>query len=207
MEETVPQQTYDDWSGFYDATFGRLVARRQQRAVYELRAMPGQRVLDIGIGTGATLPHFPKDVHVVGLDLSEGMLRIARKRASNGTALSCDLIRGDAMEPPFAPESFDHLLITHVVTVVPDPPKLISAATDLVKPGGRVVVLNHFRSTLPVYGRMVAAFNSVSLRLGWRCDLTFEDIFGHADPRLKLQYRFKLQQFDFWQIAVFERRR
>lgn len=206
MEETAPQQTYDGWSGFYDATFGRLVVRRQMRAVKEVRAKPGQRVLDIGVGTGATLKHFDKGVHVVGLDLSEGMLGIARERAMNGTVARCDLIRGDALAPPFAPESFDHLLITHVVTVVPDPRKLLNAATNLVKPGGRVVVLNHFRSNMPIYGRMVAAFNTLSMRLGWRCDLTFEDIFANADPRLELQYRFKLQPIDLWQIAVFQRR-
>ena len=76
-------RVYDLWSSFYDHTFGRIVAQRQVRALKDLHCQSGQWVLDIGVGTGIAIAHYPRDVNIVGLDLSQGMLRqAAGKNAS-----------------------------------------------------------------------------------------------------------------------------
>jgi phosphatidylethanolamine/phosphatidyl-N-methylethanolamine N-methyltransferase len=200
MEEAKTSGLYDLWAKFYDATFGRLVRRRQVRAVEVLRARPGERVLDLGIGTGMTLPHYPKGVQVVGMDLSPGMLGKARAKAATSGAERIDLILGDAMHPPFAAGSFDHVLITHVISVVSEPPKLLAWARRLVKPGGRIVILNHFQSANPLIRFFERWLNPLFVKIGWRSDLDLAELL-RACP-MGVEYQFKLSRFDLWQIIV-----
>lgn len=200
MEESTTSALYDLWAKFYDYTFGHLVRNRQVRAVQELRARPGERVLDLGIGTGMTLPHYPRHVRVVGMDLSPGMLTKAKAKAATSDAERIDLILGDAMHPPFAERSFDHVLITHVISVVSEPPKLLAWARRLVKPGGRIVILNHFQSTNPLIRFFERWLNPLFVKIGWRSDLDLAELL-RACP-MGVEYQFKLRRFDLWQIIV-----
>lgn len=200
MTEEATSPLYDLWSKFYDYTFGALVRNRQTRALQQLRPAPGERVLDIGVGTGMTLKHYRKDITVVGMDLSAGMLAKARKKIKRDGLDHCVLVQGDAMAPPFADHSFDHVMITHVVTVVSDPQKLMRWAQRMVKPGGRVVVLNHFLSTSPFIAWWEKILNPIFVKIGWHSDLSLEDCLRGTD--LTVRYNFKMSHFDLWQIVV-----
>ena len=81
MEEERTSKQYDNWSGIYDLTFGKLVRKRVKRSIQELQLKPGQTVLDIGIGTGVSIGHYPEGTNVVGMDISAGMLKQARQQA------------------------------------------------------------------------------------------------------------------------------
>lgn len=200
MKEQSTGPLYDLWARFYDGTFGKLVERRQRAALAAIRAQPGQRVLDLGVGTGMTLPHYPPDVKVVGMDLSGGMLDKAREKAERENLADVALVQGDAMHPPFAPHSFDHVLVTHVISVVSDPARLLRVARTMVKPGGRVVILNHFASTHPVVRFFERLLNPIFLRIGWKSDLDLAEVL-RACP-MGLEHRFKLARLDLWQIVV-----
>lgn len=200
MKEPVTSKTYDLWSWFYDRTFGALVQNRQVRAVHQLRTRAGDRVLDIGVGTGMLLPIYPRDVTVVGMDLSGGMLAKAAAKRDEYGLNHCHLVRADAMLPPFAPASFDHIVITHTITVVSDPAKLIRWAAHLLKPRGRIIVLNHFLSTQPLVAWFEKVLNPLFMRIGWRSDLGLEDVLRGTD--LQVEYRFKMRLVDLWQIIV-----
>ena len=200
MTESVTSKTYDVWSWFYDHTFGALVRRRQQRAVQQLRTTRGDRVLDIGVGTGMLLPLYPRDVTVVGMDLSGGMLAKAAKKRQELRLDHCHLVRADAMLPPFADASFDHVVITHTISVVSEPGRLIQWAARLLKPGGRIIMLNHFQSSHPVVAWFERVLNPIFVKIGWRSDLSLEDVLRNVD--LHVAYRFKMRLFDLWQIVV-----
>jgi len=200
MKEATTGRLYDAWAWIYDGTFGKLVERRQKRAVAELRAGPGQRVLDLGVGTGMTLNLYPPEVKVIGVDLSAGMLRKAEKKIQQQQLTNCQLVQADALLAPFEDESFDHIMITHVISVVSDPVKLLHEARRLVKPNGRIVILNHFQSSVPFVAFWERLFNPIFIKIGWKSDLSLEDCL--AGVNLHAHYRFKLRTLDIWQIVV-----
>ena len=203
MSEPSTGRIYDLWARAYDGTFGRLVHKRQIRAIRELRAAPGDRVLDLGIGTGMSLLDYDPGLRVTGLDLSAGMLAKARDKVGARGFTHVGLVQGNALATPFADATFDQVMISHTISVVSQPNALLHEARRLVRPGGRVVVLNHFRSPLPVVGTLERVLNPLFVKIGWRSDLTLEECTQGVD--LRQLYRFKLSAADLWQIVVFVR--
>ena len=110
---------------------------------------PGQRVLEIGIGTGLTLLHYPAGTDVTGIDLSPGMLDLARERATSlGERLKADLRVMDAQALAFPDESFDVVLFTLCLCTIPDPGRAVTEGLRVCKAGGRLGFLEHVRSNL-----------------------------------------------------------
>ena len=168
MREFSTKKIYDVQSSFHDATFGRLTKRRVQRAVEHIMARRGQSVLDLGVGTGASLEFYAGDVKVIGVDLSLGMMREARLKIDELGIENVTLMQADALHLPFADDSFDHVLITHVISVVSDPVAVIRQAQRVCKPGGRIVMLNHFQSTNRFISLLEAWASPFCTKLGWQ---------------------------------------
>ncbi len=202
MTEAVTSKTYDLWSWFYDYTFGALVTQRQKRAVEQvcLRLKPGQKVLDIGVGTGLTLKWYPREVDFVGMDLSAGMLAKAEVRRRELAMTHCRLVRGDAMLPPFAPASFDHVVMCHTISVVSEPARVLRWAARLLKPTGSLLLLNHFQSVNPVVGAVERWLNPMFMKIGWQSDVALEDLLRQTS--LRVDYIHKVSLLDLWQIVA-----
>ena len=196
-------KVYDLWSRLYDRTFGFVAQKRQKCAMAQLPLKAGDRVLDLGVGTGMTMPLYPRDVKVIGMDLSLGMLTLAAAKHQAMKLDHCLLVQGDAMAPPFAAASFDHVLISHTIGVVSDPVGVLRLAARLVRPGGRIVVLNHFQSSRPFVAAVENALNPLCRRIGWRSNLPLESLL--RGPDLDLEYCFQIRLADLWKIAVLRR--
>jgi phosphatidylethanolamine/phosphatidyl-N-methylethanolamine N-methyltransferase len=202
MTDTAPRpsETYDAWAPIYDRTFGALVTRKRRRALADLHLQPGQRVLDLGIGTGEALETYPPGVEVVGVDLSAGMLGKARQRLDrDGRPADRHLVRANAQMPPFADHAFDHVVLTHVVSVVDRPVDVMRHAARLVRPGGTVLVVNHFLDPESPLSGVKKLLNPLCIRIGWRSDLTLADCLDGVP--LRVEHASRSSPFDLWQTV------
>jgi phosphatidylethanolamine/phosphatidyl-N-methylethanolamine N-methyltransferase len=181
-------------------TFGRLVRRRIARAISHMNIKPGDRVLDLGIGTGASLDFYPKQGKIVGIDLSSGMLRECKKKLQNRRLAPTHLIQGNALELPFHDDAFDHVFISHVISVVSDPYLLIKEAQRVLKPLSRIVIVNHFQSTNRFLAMLEKFLCPLCTKLGWRSDLPLQDLIRRTG--VEVDYRFKLESIDLWETVV-----
>lgn len=200
MQESSTKKIYDVHSVFYDATFGRLVRRRIAGAIGHMNIANTDRVLDLGIGTGVSLNYYPNRGRVFGIDLSSGMLRQARKKIAERGLEHAEVFQADALFLPFADDSFDHVFISHVISVVSDPYRLIEEAQRVAKPGARIVLVNHFQSTNRFIAMVEKWLCPLCTRLGWRSDLGLNDLVQRTG--VQIDYRYKLEQIDLWETVV-----
>src|SRR5690242_3180454 len=200
MQEASTKKIYDIHSLFYDATFGRLVKRRIERAINHMNIQPTDRVLDLGIGTGVSLNFYPNRGRIIGVDLSAGMLREARKKIAERGLTHATVFQADALRLPFGDDTFDHVFISHVISVVSDPYQLVREAQRVAKPNARIVIVNHFQST----NRFIALFEKwlcpLCTKFGWRSDLALQDLIRRTG--VEVDYRYKLESIDLWETVV-----
>src|SRR5262245_12714032 len=137
---------YYEFSHLYDAVFGRVFYPRIARVIRSLDIQPGARILEIGVGTGLSLSAYPSHCQVVGIDLAPDMLERAQERIDRHGWRHISVEQGDALALRFAENSFDYVMAFHVVSVVPDAPRLMAEAQRVCRPGGVISVINHFRS-------------------------------------------------------------
>ncbi|MEM6334215.1 MAG: methyltransferase domain-containing protein [Planctomycetota bacterium] len=190
---------YEAWAPVYDRTFGALSAGVRRRALERMGVKAGDRVLDLGVGTGTIFDAMEPGVRVVGLDLCAGMLRRAQQRRGVGRD-GRYVVRGDAGLPPFAEGVFDHVVLTHVVSVVDDPAAMMAWAARLVKPTGGVMVVNHFVEPGTWVGGVKRALNPLCVRVGWRSDLSLAECLEGVP--LSVEYSMKVSPVGLWRIVM-----
>jgi phosphatidylethanolamine/phosphatidyl-N-methylethanolamine N-methyltransferase len=200
MQEATTQGIYDFHSLFYDATFGRLVRRRIARAIGHMDIKVQDCVLDLGIGTGASLSYYPNRGRIYGVDLSAGMLRECRKKIRERGLDHVSVFQADAMRLPFADDTFDHVFISHVISVVSDPCRMVQEVQRVAKPDARIVIVNHFQSTNRLIAMVEKWLCPLCTRLGWRSDLALQDLIRRTG--VLVDYRYKLESIDLWETVV-----
>lgn len=200
MQESSTKKIYDVHSVFYDATFGRLVKRRIERAINHMNIDDADRVLDLGIGTGVSLNFYPNRGRIIGIDLSAGMLREARKKVRERGLDRATIFQANALELPFADNTFDHVFISHVISVVSDPYRLVQEAQRVAKPSARIVIVNHFQSTNRFIALIEKWLCPLCTKLGWRSDLALQDLVRRTG--VEVDYRYKLESIDLWETVV-----
>jgi phosphatidylethanolamine/phosphatidyl-N-methylethanolamine N-methyltransferase len=200
MQEASTKKIYDVHSVFYDATFGRLVKRRIERAINHMNISDTDRVLDIGIGTGVSLGFYPDRGQIIGVDLSAGMLREARKKIRERGLRHTTVFQANALQLPFADDTFDQVFISHVISVVSDPYQLIREAQRVSRPQARIVMVNHFQSTNRFIGMVEKWLCPLCTKLGWRSDLALQDLIRRTG--VEIDFRYKLETVDLWETVV-----
>jgi phosphatidylethanolamine/phosphatidyl-N-methylethanolamine N-methyltransferase len=190
---------YAAWSHLYDYVFKVFFYRRLGHAIQLLDIKPGQRVLDVGVGTGLSLDFYPPHCQVVGIDLSREMLAKARERATRLGLRNVQLLEMDATRLAFPSDSFDHVVAAHVMSVVPDPVKALAEIKRVTRSDGKIVIINHFQSTNRTLKQIQAWLNPLTRRIGWRTDLDLTSLVreGHID----VDFEYKLKRGDLWKVV------
>lgn len=164
------KRVYATWAKFYDKVYHHMLARPQREAV-EAACDCGSDILEIGVGTGLTLPYFKKGTHVVGADLSLDMLKVAkRKVAERGFDHVRGLVVMDACRLGFADESFDAVTAQFVITLVPDPEQALAEMDRVLRPGGEIVVSSRLVDDGGPLAPFWAALAPLAKAVGWSTD-------------------------------------
>jgi phosphatidylethanolamine/phosphatidyl-N-methylethanolamine N-methyltransferase len=198
LEHESVKRIYAGYSGVYDTLFKRFFYPRIKHAIFSMGIKSGERVLDVGVGTGLSLPLYPKHSQVVGIDISSDMLRKARRKVEEEGLSHIELREMDAMKLDFEDDSFDKVFISHVVSVVPDPKRVMSEVRRVCKDRGKVVIVNHFKSRNKMVAGMQKMINPLSRRIGWRSDLCIDEFISSSG--LRIDSTFKLKKVDLWQL-------
>ena len=180
IDEDAVLDAYRRWAPIYDYTFGRI-AREGRRHAVELINEGYGRVLEVGVGTGLSLPDYDRRLEIVGIDLSPDMLEKARERVARKGIRNVRLLEMDAADIKFADSTFDIVYAPYLISVVPDPVAVVKEMRRVCRPGGRIVILNHFRSAGRIASsleRMIAPF---TLYLGFKSDLDLPAFLVQAD--------------------------
>lgn len=179
------EQAYRRYARFYDVCFGAVFQPGRRAIVDTMDCGRGERILEVGVGTGLSLPLYPQDVNVVGIDISRHMLAQARVRvARDGLANVAELMVMDAENMAFEDDSFDKVVAMYVASVVPDPRRLVDEMRRVCKPGGQIYVVNHFHSRNPMLRGVERILAPLSRQLGFRPDFSLDRFLGQTglDP-------------------------
>ncbi len=182
LEIESVKAAYRRYAAVYDAVFGPVLQPGRKAVVQALGLRPGDRVLEVGVGTGLSLPLYPRDVSITGIDVSREMLekarhRVARQRLANVEAL----LEMDAEQMSIPDASYDKVVAMYVVPVVANPVRLLQELHRVCRPDGEIFLVNHVRSD----NRFIAAFEKalapLSDKIGFRPDFELRDMLSDVD--------------------------
>lgn len=166
-------QAYDRWAPIYDLVFGPVFRQGRASAIRAADRIGG-RILEVGVGTGISLPGYARTSRVTGIDISEDMLDKARARVRRQNLHHVDAIRvGDAEALDFADESFDVVVAQYVVSAVANPPRALDEFARVCRPGGEIVITTRVGAEKGVRGTIEKTLMPVTSRLGFRTDFPF----------------------------------
>jgi phosphatidylethanolamine/phosphatidyl-N-methylethanolamine N-methyltransferase len=188
--EAHESRLYSEYALVYDKTFGKIFSDRIRLVIQSLNIPPGARVLELGVGTGTSFPAYPRHCEVIGIDLAADMLDQARAKIARNAWSHLQVKKMNALDLMFADNSFDYVTAFHTVTVVPDPVRMLAEAKRVCRPGGKIVIINHFTTDLPIIGPLTEALDPVTRRLGWRTKLKLDAFLKSADFDTTEVYKF-----------------
>jgi phosphatidylethanolamine/phosphatidyl-N-methylethanolamine N-methyltransferase len=170
------ERVYSAYSRVYDRVFGRVFQDSRVVLAAAIQPRPGESVLEVGVGTGLLLPLYAGRCRVTGIDLSAGMLAKARERVEQLGLQDVTLEQMDAGAMTFADDSFDSAVAAYVVTAVPDHRAVMNEMVRVVRPGGRILLLNHFVNGSPVLAALERAVSPLCIHVGFRTDLSVSQV-------------------------------
>lgn len=176
IDEQSVIKAYARWAPVYDFSFGPVADAGRKRAIEIINKRQGS-LLEVGVGTGVALPRYAPHLTITGIDLSPDMLRIARQRVRERKLTNiAGIFEMDASELRFEDASFDTVVAMYVMTVVPDPVKVLNELERVCAPGGEVLIVNHFAQDHGLRGWVESFMAPAARALGWHPDFRVETI-------------------------------
>ncbi len=199
LEKRQVQRAYELYAPVYDFVFDWIFAPGRSAAIKQLALQPTDAVFEVGIGTGLNLPLYPPTCRLTGIDLSQEMLDKAVERVQTLAMPNVTLKVMDATSMDFGENEFDKAVATYTISAVPDPIAVLREVRRVVKPGGIIVILNHFRSERRVFGHLEDWVAPVCTRLGWKSNLAMKPLL--AQVGLTPEIIAKVNMFNGWRLV------
>jgi phosphatidylethanolamine/phosphatidyl-N-methylethanolamine N-methyltransferase len=198
--EAHESKLYSELAPLYDKIFGKIFYSRLEHVIDDLGIPPGANVLEVGAGTGTSFPAYPTHCEITGVDLAPDMLARARQKIQENSWTHLRVMEMNALDLKFPDNTFDYVTAFHVVTVVPDPVRMIDEAKRVCKPGGTIVIVNHFTSDVPLLGTITQALDPITRWLGWRTDLKLKPFIEAS--KLKVEKIYKLNKASLYTVLL-----
>ena len=197
------ERVYGVLARVYDGFFDWSLGPGRRYAVSRLMPQPGEAVLEVGVGTGLSLPLYPPGCRVTGIDISEPMLERARARIDGLRRRDIRVVRMDAHSMAFPDGHFDKVLAPYVISVVPDPDKVLAEMARVCRPGGTVIVVNHFQSRFAPLAAVERLLTPLSNWIGFRMDVPVETV--TRTPGLTVVARETVNYLGLWHLLELRR--
>ena len=200
MDREQVRTIYSQYSSVYDLVFSRFFSPRIKMGLKRSDIQKGDKVLEVGVGTGISLGLYPESCTVVGVDVTRKMLEKAQEKKAALQLDNVHLLEMDGENLTFADNSFDHSVAAFVVTVVPNPEKMVAEMKRVTKKNGNIVILNHFCSGNRFLLRLEKLFSPLCEKWGWRSDVSTNLLSNHCS--LHIKEVFKKTRLDPWSIII-----
>jgi phosphatidylethanolamine/phosphatidyl-N-methylethanolamine N-methyltransferase len=200
-------RAYGRWAPVYDRVFGQVFARGRAAAIAASERIGG-RILEVGVGTGLSLPDYSRSNRITGIDIAEPMLRKAQERVRALGLTNIDALSVmDASKLAFPDASFDVVVAQFVITAVPDPEGTLDEFARVVRPGGEIILVNHIGAERGPRALFEAGFAPIARRLGWRPEFRFARLTDWAarNASVRLAERTPLPPFGNFTLIRFAR--
>ena len=195
------RKAYRRYAGFYDLYFGPVMHKGRRAAIRQMDCRPGERILEVGVGTGLSLGLYPRSVCVTGIDVSAEMLERAHARKERlRLDHVVDLTEMDAERMQFEDRAFDKVAAIYVASVVPNPVRLVNEMRRVCKLGGRLFFLNHFQSRNGLIAGMERVLAPLSKLLGFHPDMSLEGFI--EDTRLDVINQSRTNMLGYWTLIT-----
>ena len=175
-------KAYDRWAPIYDLVFGPVFRRGRSAAVRAAERVGG-RIIEVGVGTGISLPQYAPTNHIVAVDLSDAMLDKARARVRDGQLDNVEIAVGDAENLAFAANSFDVVVAQYVVTACPNPERALDEFARVCRPGGEIVITTRLGADQGLRGAIERTLMPITSRLGFRTEFSWQRYVDWAASR------------------------
>lgn len=200
MDSERLEKVYSVYSGFYDIVFGRFFHQSRAQAIRLLDIQKGDHVLEVGVGTGLSLPYYPRHCQVTGIDFCDPMLDKGRQRvARQGLGDHIELRQMDAMRMSFGDNSFDSVFAAYVITAVPDPRQVLAEMIRVCRPNGKIVLLNHFQNGNRLISTCERVASPICRRLGFQPDLSLASLLEGAP--LSVEKTGPVKPLNYWKVV------
>jgi len=188
---------YSAYSGCYDLLFGKIFHRSRAEAIRLLELKPGDRVLEVGVGTGLSLSLYPDHCRVIGIDLTGKMLGRGARRVNKEGLHHVHLQQQDAAAMGLN-DSFDAVLAAYVISTVPDSKAVLAEMSRVCRPGGVIVLLNHFSAASRWLSGIERRLSPLCRRFGFRSDLCLETLLQESS--LAVRHTCRVNPLQYWQL-------
>ncbi len=172
---------YEKLASVYDIVFGPTLHAGRLQALQRMAISGKDRILEVGVGTGINLSLYPRDCQITGVDLSDSMLEKAHERVAKNDLNNVRLLQMDATSLSFPDDAFDIVYAPYLISVVPDPVAVVREMRRVCRPGGRIIVLNHFRSNGTVLSAIERAISPFTVHIGFKSDLDLPAFLAQAE--------------------------